>query len=111
MSSNLYKQGHISEVEQLGFTALPTNPFKDGREWAFVSERHKFKSPNSPPKFDGEASGGNNPGSGVTTDDEDASSPPPALVCSTEKALNDIIEVPTAPRESIRSRGNNGPLI
>jgi hypothetical protein len=105
MSSNLYKQGHISEVEQPGSTALPTNPFKDGREWAFVSERHKFKSPSSPPNFDGEASGGNNPGSGVTTDDEDDSSPPPALVCSTEKALNDIIEVSTALRESIRSGG------
>jgi hypothetical protein len=105
MSSNLYKQGHISEVKQPGSTALPTNPFKDGREWAFVSERHKFKSPSSPPKFDGEASGGNDPGSGVTTDDEDDSSPPPALVRSTEKASKDIMEVSTALRESIRSGG------
>ena len=33
------------------------------------------------------------------------SSPPPALVCSTEKALKDIMEVSTALRESIRSGG------
>jgi hypothetical protein len=42
------------------------------REEASVSERHRFKSPNSSSKLDGEASVGNNPGSGVTTDDEDA---------------------------------------
>jgi hypothetical protein len=54
MSSNLFKPGHISEVGYPGSTALPTNPFKDGREWAFVSERHKFKSRNLSPKNDGE---------------------------------------------------------
>jgi hypothetical protein len=100
MSSDLFKQGHISELEQSSSTAL-----KDGREWAFVSERHKFKSFSSPPKFDGETSGENNPGSGVTTDDEDDSSPPPPCVSSTEKVLNDIIEGTTAYREYIRSGG------
>jgi hypothetical protein len=103
MSSNLFKQGHISELEQPSSTALPTNPFKEGRVWSFVSERHKFKSLSSPPKFDGKTSGGNNLGSGVTTDDEDDSSPPPALVSSTEKVLNDIIEGTTSYREYIRS--------
>jgi hypothetical protein len=78
--------------------------FKDGRKWASVSEKHKFKGPSSPPKFDGVASGGNNPGSGVTTDDEGDSSPP-ALVSSTEKVLDDIIEGTTAYREYIRSGG------
>ncbi len=80
---------------------MTSNFSNKGSERTLVSERHRFKSPNSPSKLDGEASEGNNPGSDVTTDDEDDSSPPPALVCPTENALKDIMEVSTALRESI----------
>jgi hypothetical protein len=84
---------------------MANNFSNDGRERALVGERHKFKSPNLSPKNDGEASGENNPGSGVTADDKDDTSPPPALASSTEKALNDIIEGTTAYREYIRLGG------
>ncbi len=57
------------------------------------------------PKLDGEASVGNNPGSGVTTDDEDDTSPPLALASRAEKIMDEFIEVSTALRESIRSGG------
>ncbi len=84
---------------------MASNFSNDRRELVLVSERHRFKSPNSSPKFDGEASVGNNPGSGVTTDDEDDTSPPPALASSAEEIMDEIIEVSTALRESIRSGG------
>ena len=36
-----------SEITLPGTDSLPTNPFKDGREWSFVSEKEGFKSPNT----------------------------------------------------------------
>jgi hypothetical protein len=96
---------HAEDYQSFNRDSMANNFSIDGRERALVSERHKFKSPNLSPKNDGEASGENNPGSGVTTDDEDDSSPPPALESSTEKVLDDIIEGTNAYSEFIRSGG------
>jgi hypothetical protein len=82
---------HTEDSQSFNRDSMASNFSNDRREKASVSERHRFKSPNSSPKLDGEASVGNNPGSGVTTDDEDDTSPPPALASRAEKIRDEFI--------------------
>ena len=106
---------HAEGSQSLNRDPIASNLFKDGRELTLVSERHKFKSPNSSPKKNEEASGENLPRSGVnarhgsfdSTDDEDDSSSIPAVASSTEKGSKEIIDVSTTVREVIRKGGSS----
>ena len=87
-------------------------------ELVSVSDRHKFKSSNSSPKKNGEASGGNFPrlemnarhGACVDTDDEGESSSPSSSSSTSGKIRNDTDAVSTSHKESTSIRFGGIPL-